>query len=262
MIPEISEFSYGFALTHEIANFAGANLRAAPILPSLIEEGRVGGGYDVKLDWSGIPIFLQFKRSDYLIRKSAKPIRDGATLQTPFYRFPIMPSSKSDQHNLLLQLDVNPNEVFYASPRFHLVSELNEAYASQKIFDRSFFIRPATIGPLTDEDHHVAYDELQHFVCSEPRAVEAFDGEQIKGALAERLSSSEDVLRNTLGKTEKIIRHALIEHGIEPVEIDFGREEKSLEQQQLRRISDLALRYFSAQFFVVQRASVEESDIG
>jgi len=47
MTPDISEFSYGFALTHELIALAGEPLRAAPIFPSLIEEGRAGGGYDV-----------------------------------------------------------------------------------------------------------------------------------------------------------------------------------------------------------------------
>jgi hypothetical protein len=44
MTPEISEFSYGFALTHELITLAGQPLRAAPIFSSLIEEGRAGGG--------------------------------------------------------------------------------------------------------------------------------------------------------------------------------------------------------------------------
>jgi len=40
MTPEISEFSYGFALTNEIVGWA--NLKAPPIFPSLVEEGKVG----------------------------------------------------------------------------------------------------------------------------------------------------------------------------------------------------------------------------
>lgn len=34
MVPDISEFSFGFALTREIANFAGVSLRAAPVFPT------------------------------------------------------------------------------------------------------------------------------------------------------------------------------------------------------------------------------------
>lgn len=43
MKSDISEFSYGFALTNELVGWV--NLRAAPDFPSLIEEGKPGGGY-------------------------------------------------------------------------------------------------------------------------------------------------------------------------------------------------------------------------
>ena len=72
MTPEISEFSYGFALTNELVGWAP--LAAAPIFPSLLEEGKAGGGYDVHLDAPGTPLYLQFKRSDCMKRKSAKEI--------------------------------------------------------------------------------------------------------------------------------------------------------------------------------------------
>jgi hypothetical protein len=100
--PEISEFSYGFALTNELVGWAP--LRAAPIFPNLVEEGRIGGGYDVRLDMPGVPMFLQFKRSDCMTTRNAKEIQNGANLSTPFYRFRLMDGATSDQHRLLLRL--------------------------------------------------------------------------------------------------------------------------------------------------------------
>jgi len=48
MKPQISEFSYGYALTDELIHWHGTNLTAAPIFPSLYQEGQVGGvGGDV-----------------------------------------------------------------------------------------------------------------------------------------------------------------------------------------------------------------------
>jgi hypothetical protein len=121
MIPEISEFSYGFALTNELVGWL--ELSVAPIFPSLVEEGKAGGGYDVKLDRPGAPLYLQFKRSEYMMRRSAREYRSildqQGQLRVPFYRFSIMDASKSDQHELLLALDITPNNVFYAAPRFH-----------------------------------------------------------------------------------------------------------------------------------------------
>jgi hypothetical protein len=55
MIPKISEFSYGFALT----NVPWSKLNAAPILPSLIEEGKKGGGYNVELQFPDVPLYLR-----------------------------------------------------------------------------------------------------------------------------------------------------------------------------------------------------------
>src|SRR4051794_37173385 len=70
--PEISEFSYGFALTNELVGWTA--LKAAPMFPSLIEEGKKGGGYDVKLDAPGKPLYLQFKRAHCMTRRSAREI--------------------------------------------------------------------------------------------------------------------------------------------------------------------------------------------
>jgi hypothetical protein len=42
-------------------------LKVAPVFPSLIQEGRTGGGYDVLLE-PGFPLFLQFKISQYMAR--------------------------------------------------------------------------------------------------------------------------------------------------------------------------------------------------
>src|SRR5260370_6663954 len=127
MTPEISEFSYGFDLTNEIVGWAP--VAAAPLFPSLIEEGRAGGGYDVKLDVPGIPLYLQFKRADCMKTRNAREIREfHLPLLPPFYRFKITESGKSDQHELLLQLDDGSCLVFYVAPRFHELAEINHAW--------------------------------------------------------------------------------------------------------------------------------------
>jgi hypothetical protein len=65
--PDFPEFSYGFALTREICERWKRGLKVAPVFPSLIQEGRTGGGYDVLLE-PGFPLFLQFKISQYMAR--------------------------------------------------------------------------------------------------------------------------------------------------------------------------------------------------
>ena len=52
MKAEFSEFSYGFAITHELLN-SDPDVRAAPFFPSLIAEDRLG--YDLRLNHSNYP---------------------------------------------------------------------------------------------------------------------------------------------------------------------------------------------------------------
>jgi len=75
MKPDISEFSYGYVVTEALVRGFGTDISAAPVFPSLVAEGREGGGYDVRIEISGIPLFLQFKLSDYMKRNRANEVR-------------------------------------------------------------------------------------------------------------------------------------------------------------------------------------------
>ena len=142
MTPEISEFSYGFALTNEMVGWAP--IATAPIFPSLIEEGKAGGGYDVKLDLPGVPLYLQFKRADCMKTRKAREISVyGLNMWPPFYRFKITKSGKSDQHELLLALDDGSCLVFYVAPRFHEIAEINDAWVNNSVATNSIFVAPS-----------------------------------------------------------------------------------------------------------------------
>src|SRR5688500_5318876 len=71
MNPNISEFSDGYALTESLINTVPLAILAASVFPSLIEEGKVGGGYDLQIPFEGFPLFLQFKLSHKMIRDTA-----------------------------------------------------------------------------------------------------------------------------------------------------------------------------------------------
>jgi hypothetical protein len=197
MIPQISEFSYGFALTNEIA--AWAPLKLAPIFPSLIEEGKKGGGYDVKLDMPGVPLYLQFKRGYRMTRRTANEVKQyNKRLKIPFHRFYITDSGTSDQHTMLLALDDGKNDVYYAAPRFDRIVEINAAWAAKEVAERSIFIRPQVIGELDDEMHHVAYDDVRTFICSEPKEIKALSAAELVQRLQWRLEEDARPLRDTV----------------------------------------------------------------
>ena len=168
---EVSEFSYGYAVTNELAS-RPSTLRAAPYFPSLRLEGAIGGGFDVALQFHAQPIFLQFKLSESLQRRSAN---EYSLFGSSYYRFKIWSSRQSNQHRLLLELEAKHPCVFYVAPRFHEIEELNRFYLSSNILKQSVFIRPSEIGKiLDDEEHCVAFHRDASkgmFFCSDPKPI-------------------------------------------------------------------------------------------
>jgi hypothetical protein len=283
MTPEISEFSYGFSLTNEIVGWA--QLKTAPIFPSLIEEGKAGGGYDVRLDMPGVPLFLQFKRADCMVRRTAAEISvHTLSMAVPFYRFKITESGKSDQHSLLLELDDGQNDVFYAAPRFHEIAEINQAWSSREIASRSIFIRPSAIGALDHRSHHIAYDHRHAYLFSTPRPVEFLSAANLVEKLSNRLKVEERPLRdavkelsvravnarlraNTSAKTATSEKGAVFGSvlddprtlpipPLEEAEQVPTRLAKPLSGplQDLRQLADDAIKIFDAQLVIVQSA--------
>lgn len=158
MKPKISEFSYGYALTENLGDWVGSPLVAAPVFPSLIEEGKADGGYDLKLQFGSVPLFLQFKLSDIMKGRRAVECRDYGLFSPPFYRMNLHPLKRSKQHSLLLDLEQKGNLVYYAAPAFHEIEQINRFYIDREIVARSIYIRPSAIGPLPDDKpHHVAF---------------------------------------------------------------------------------------------------------
>ena len=175
MKPNISEFSYGYALTSELIHWHDISITAAPVFPSNYSEGQSGGGYDLMLQQPGILLFLQFKLSHYMKGNNAKEARDG-TYTPPFYRMHLR-SRPSRQHEMLLKLENKGQEVYYSAPAFHTPKEFNEAYLQHQVKHRSFWIKPSKIPPFHDEpvvkDHHVAFAPGRTpYFCSKPRPLD------------------------------------------------------------------------------------------
>jgi hypothetical protein len=284
VIPEISEFSYGFALTNELVSWS--KLNAAPIFPSLIEEGKAGGGYDVMLQFPGVPLYLQFKRGHCMTRRSASEIsKHSAPLVLPFYRFYLTESGTSNQHAMLLELDDGANQVFYAAPRFHRIREINAAWNSNAVASQSIFVRPQAIGELDDKMHHVAYDAAATFLCSKPQPIPHLSASDVAQALQEKLSEEkrplEDTLTEFLDRANKAVERAIpriaerattraqrrayetsLTQLLEPKRvIDSLRQVPSRtavplspNRQRLRDLADKAQAVFDAQLVIVQKS--------
>ena len=190
MRPAISEFSYGFALTRELYQTPEMGLRAAPVFPTTFREGQPGGGWDVEIDKPSAPLFVQFKVCDRMVAGTCKEARRG--LSRPCYRMHLRSARVSRQHEMLLQLEQEGPDVRYAAPMFHTVKQLNDAFVTGTVRNRSVWMRPSEIGPLPDTDqHHVSFDPqgTPFFFSSEPRRLKINRGfSDVMANLSEKLS--------------------------------------------------------------------------
>jgi hypothetical protein len=195
MSPDFSEFSYGYAFTEELVASLKASIIGAPIFPSLYEEGKKGGGYDLKVPLVGKPVFLQFKLSDWLKKRSAREHQQGL-LDVPYYRMHLRPLRHSDQHDLLLDLEATGETVFYVAPEFHLPGELNEFYLNKAIILNSAAFSPSDIGPLPDDEaHYVVFERgssLAYRCTGEPLK---FRKRSLKEGFGSLLSSGDTTAR-------------------------------------------------------------------
>lgn len=181
MISEFTEFSYGFAVTHEFILQNSGNVVAAPEFPSLIREGQAGGGYDVRLNF-GTFLFLQFKLSEFMYGSLA---RYRSLIGLPYYRFWITPRWRSQQHRMLVDLENVGQQVYYAAPIFHLQTDFNAEFQGNTVVNRSAFISPTEIGYLADnDDHSVVFNNVQAYFCSEPKKLRLHTGISLKEFLA------------------------------------------------------------------------------
>ncbi|MEK7949541.1 hypothetical protein [Luteolibacter soli] len=262
MKPDISEFSYGFALTDELIHWHGLNLTAAPVFPSLFQEGQPGGGYDVRLDRPGMPLFIQFKLSHKMKRRSAVEAKRGL-LKVPFYRMHLRPARHSSQHEMLIDLEQLGQEVYYSAPAFHTPQELNEAYLKHEVKIKSLWIKPSVIGALPDDgEHHVAFrlDAPPPHICSEPRRLDSSGSfEEFQGNVigAFRKASEfglhkENLLRVASAMTDIAEKHRHIAFASKRLSQRVLEERTPLE-----RVAFYSHVFLDCQLFVVQ-----ERDLG
>jgi len=265
MRPNISEFSFGYALTECLIEFFRSqtlSLTAAPLFPSLYDEGRPGGGYDLRLDLPGVILFLQFKLSDY-IRKNDNRIEEFKRnlFNTPFYRMHLRPSRHSQQHQMLIDLEgqgqgVQRNEVYYAAPLFHEPYDLNQAYLTRQVPQRSIFIRPSAIGNLPDDrNHRISYNNSNFgYFFSEPQKIEMVNLERMVHQIYENIIKQED----------KILEKSLYEISTEMVKIIkkqflysqwFKKNVEELFNTLIpfKQVSFLARTYFDCDILAVRR---------
>lgn len=157
-----SEFSFGFAYTHELANLWSTHLVSSPDLPSLAAEGRAGGGYDVRLQGGGFVYCAQFKLSEEMRRHYAAEATRGYP-SLPYLRFLIYGMKRSRQHELLRDIEAGGTKVEYVAPLFIEQKVLDDCFFARQLHNNVLRVRPSVIGQLPDDDdHRVVSDPTGH----------------------------------------------------------------------------------------------------
>src|SRR5262245_45680830 len=192
---KVSEFSYGFVLTHELVNAYGYLRTDAPQASrgGRKKEAEGGAGDATR----GHPLFLQFKASEYMKRRNAG---ESKLVGLPYFRFALHRKTQSNQHQLLIELEKKGHAVFYATPKIHEAVNLNSAFFDHQIVASSLFINPGEIGELPDNrPHRVVFSGRSDdvYVCSRPHRLggvihgAAFT-ESVRRSVSERESQSLD----------------------------------------------------------------------
>lgn len=217
MKAEFSEFTYGFSLVNELAK--AISLTAVPIFPSLLEEGKKGGGYDAKLKGkTGIILNLQFKLSDWMKASSAREIGiPGHTMTLPYYRFEITSKRVSEQQSLLLALEAIEPFTYYAAPVFHTNEEINTHWLLSAVAKNSVYVKPSSIGVLPDlKPHRVCFDNAlksrgKAYFFSEPQEIEIDEFARFADHLAKAVIGSTTLIMDRVDGTLGRYREALLD---------------------------------------------------
>lgn len=206
-----SEFTYSFAVINELVVQGDPPIVSVPVFPSLLREGRAGGGYDVALNRPGRPLFLQFKLSRYVQGSRAREYHaSDRVFYGPLYRMYVRSRRSSRQHELLLELERgNRSSVFYCGPAFHTLQQLDKCYRERQIVAQSRFVKPSELPSITDDDEHwISFQEPR----GTPTQFFSEQGTSInldERPIVERLNEDLDRHHGALGDTIKLITHWL-----------------------------------------------------
>jgi hypothetical protein len=254
MEPTLTEFSYGYCVTEEFANGAGPGLKAAPYFPSLYSEGQEGGGYDVRI---GSALFLQFKLTDELRRRSARETQEGL-LEPPFFRFWLHRRNRSSQHRMLIELEQQPgSQVYYIAPAFSDLDGLDAAYTSESVVQQSALFSPGDIGPLSDDvGHRVSFraDQNWGWFLSEPKQIPKRAREEIfSSALDHPKAHNISELSEWLNQVAREMRRIVREEQGALYQSEYA--EVVRRRDPLQEVAYLARTHYGAEFFFVAEPS-------
>jgi hypothetical protein len=166
--PDFSEFTFGYGVTRYFEELYNAR-RVLPTFPTQNEEA--DGGYDVDFVAHGVPLFIQFKRSEVITRRSAMEYKQHpGDWAKPTYRMHLHGHNAYRQHYLMQDLEDKGNMAIYVTSQVSSKAMLNQYYGRNRVIDAAKILLPSEIVlPNVHERHHVAFNRSHpgHRVYSE-----------------------------------------------------------------------------------------------
>ena len=168
--PEFSEFQFAYGLTREIENNFSSSVVSPPTFPTQRREEIVGSDVIMRIregNNSITPLFIQYKRSEQMVRSDA---REWDDFGQEYLRFDI---HTANQHNTLVDLCRGIGLAYYVAPGFHTSEEYVEYHRQGSLGENSVYVDTGSLPVVNDSNHRIAYtiSPLRGLFYSEPQQV-------------------------------------------------------------------------------------------
>lgn len=161
MSDRFSEREFEFCFNTEFLRKHNSAILGIPRIPSQRLENILGYDVHYRLQSGGYTrsLFLQHKVSTCACNRRGKNFNVWNCYQGPYYRFHIEKITKTQQHNILVELAANGEDVYYCAPLFTGFANLQAHYMQNQVLDFSRFFPPGSMGNIIDsESHSVSYN--------------------------------------------------------------------------------------------------------
>jgi len=142
-------FCYTFEFVRQFLPFV-----PLPIFPNTVDEGRIGGGYDVQISGN---IYFQFKIPTYHDLVSNFFRLHWNVFSDEYYKIKL--DTDGEQFRLLkdLRRQSSLNEVYYATPEFWYTTTLSSYYSGDRILANSALFSLDNLPAYGSGHHHLIY---------------------------------------------------------------------------------------------------------
>ena len=190
-----SEFTFGFAVTHELVlnlyGVPGTGRRTPlPILPSLVTEGKIPFDLLLPLPNLAAPLCLQYKLSE-----PRKKLPRGVHLVHPRFMASISQSQNDKILKMLGQVKLN---AFYCAPTFAKITDLQDYFSKGTVLVNCAFVTPPVL-PTIKNTHRLYFNSgPTGYICSDPQEVSALSFAEVvqQGEYQETASLLESLYRS------------------------------------------------------------------